>query len=80
MAGYMRVNTDVVLSSQSRENVTFGGFAYGADAGAAYFVSSNVSFDFVLTYERGKLSGIEDNKFGAKVNGLGASIGISVYF
>lgn len=79
MAGYMRVDADVSLSSAPRVSTPFDGFVYGLGAGVSYFVVENISLDLNITYENAKLSGINDEKYSAKINGIGASIGFSVY-
>ena len=58
----------------------YSGLAFGANAGLAYFINSNVSIDLMVEYLNASLSNKEESDFVQKNSAIGAGIGFSIYF
>lgn len=72
---YISTSTDIDYTESK-----FGGLAYGAEAGLAYFISKNVSVDFLVEYLHTSLVSDEDDNYKIKNNTIGAGIGFNIYF
>jgi len=60
--GYTSINDKYIPDVGSDEKETYGGLAFNAGAGLAYFVADNISFNFGLSYTNSTYTNKDDTK------------------
>jgi len=78
--GYANTSIEVPITWQNKATKSFNGLAWGVGLGGAFFIKDNISIDLLAQYMEIHSQYSDDSSVKLRTNGLGASVGFSIYF
>lgn len=78
-AGYSFMKYKAETDWMDDQELSFGGFAFNAGGGFAYFVKENISLNFGLSYTKSNVKDNDDDKVEIEQGNFGANLGIAIY-